>query len=125
MEKNTKILIENFENAVNEIIKEFSKRTELDFDGWTGEVGEVADFGCYFFNFSDIIEVIKKDIPIPDLLKWYDYVVENGQFINLKSYISLRNSLKYYKGFGFDEAEFHKYLNLRGKKSFNEFFNLK
>jgi hypothetical protein len=41
----------------NEIVSEFCKKQEIDFDSWVGDrVGEIALIGDYYLNFSDILQ---------------------------------------------------------------------
>lgn len=65
-------LKENYEKAVNAYIQEFEKRHEIEFEGWIGSfVGEVASFGDYTFNFSNIKYVIHNNISFDYFSDWY------------------------------------------------------
>ena len=88
--------MENLKKQYNESVKnyiiEFEKRHDVDFDGWIGEtVGEVAMFGDYTFNFSEIKYVIDNDIKFEWLSDWYWFIVTYQKcYYNFNSYCKFR-----------------------------------
>jgi hypothetical protein len=83
-----------YEFVCNEWVRKFSKKQDIDFDGWVGgEVGGICSFVCqYFFNLSDIILDLNSKQPKGLILQWQNEEVdfnmfkENQQHINYKSY---------------------------------------
>jgi hypothetical protein len=88
-------LQDHYENICNEYIRRFSKKQEIEFDGWVGnEVGDIASFICqYFFNVSDIMLDLSTHQPVGLILDWqsegvdYNMFNDDKQYINYKSYI--------------------------------------
>ena len=88
-------LKERYEKACNDYIAEFTKKQEIEFDGWVGdEVGGIASFiDQYFFNISDIVWDINSNQPEGLILQWQDDCLEsNPKFI---SYFSYSRGLRY------------------------------
>lgn len=111
MKGNEKLSLEaNYNNAVNAYINEFAIKYEIDFDGWVADrVGEVANFGDYFFSFEQIKYCIDKDVKFDVLIDWQDFAMEHkDNYINLDSYCRLRADFDYKKGFSSDK--FNDYL---------------
>ena len=98
--KKYKIMTElqkKYEKSVNAYIKEFEKRFEIDFDFWIADkVGEVAMFGDYSFDFSDIKFMVDNEFPIKYLFDWFNFVLEFGKncYINIESYCKLRRDFE-------------------------------
>ena len=93
-------LKEDFEKLANQYIKNFSKRLDFDFDGWVGyDIGSIALFGDYFFDYSDIRIVVDNILDIDTLLGWYDYMLSFPECkYNLKAYYKLECDFKYELG---------------------------
>lgn len=85
---NIEELNKQYEYICNEWIKKFCKKQEIEFDGFVGnEIGGVASFNEeYFFEMSDIILDLNTKQPKGLILEWQNSIVENGAFINYKSY---------------------------------------
>jgi hypothetical protein len=110
-------LQENFNKAVHAYIDEFQKRYEIEFDGWVGDIiGEIATWGEFFFNFSEIKYCIDNNISFNYLVNWYDLILKyQNCFINLKSYIKMRKDAEAKENFNIKEFEYQlkeKYLKI-------------
>ena len=82
-------LKEKYEFIVNEYIKEFCDKQELDFDFWLGDqIGGIAFFGdALFFNFTDIVFDINSEQPKNLIIDWiYDSIDNSDVRINYYSY---------------------------------------
>ena len=82
---------ERYNNIVSEYIKLFEEKHDLELDFWiSDQIGTVAQFGDYYFDFQDILFDINNDLEEDLIIEWYDYVLENvGKHeynINLMSY---------------------------------------
>ena len=88
--------VHNYEMACQELVKQFSLKHDLEFDGWVGDdIGGMASFiSQYFFSMDDIALDLKTDQPKHSILRWQDDNVEHApEFINYKSYtMGLRQS---------------------------------
>src|SRR5574344_1184048 len=62
---------EQYIHACNAYAKAFAKKHDYHFDGWV-EVGTVACFGDYFFDFTDIKFDIDNNIPKEKFWEYYD-----------------------------------------------------
>lgn len=83
----------DYENSINAYIKEIEKVHEIEFEHWAGDlVGEIACFGDYFLNFSDIKLSIDEKIDFDTISERYWYCVENDKVVyNLKSFAKLKS----------------------------------
>jgi len=94
------ILLTEYEDVCNAYVNKFSKKHDLEFDGWVADhVGEIAIFATqYYFSVNDIIFDIENKLPKYLTLEWQDHVVELGMAdkpsINLRSYIMLNTKHK-------------------------------
>ena len=86
------IIEQKYNHAVNSYIKQFERNSGLEFDSWAGDkIGEIAFFGDYSFNFSDVKYVVDNDISIDFLVDWYWFIVEYQKcYYNLDAYCKLR-----------------------------------
>lgn len=86
---NIETLQKQYVKLCNKYVKLFSKKHDLDFDGWVGEeVGGVASFCCqYFFNINEIVLDINTNQPIGAILKWQQDNIESFEHISYFSYI--------------------------------------
>lgn len=91
--KKTVELIESYSKVCNEIVREFAKKHNMDFNGWIGnETGGVASFSdSYYFDLADIIHDIKTSQKKWFIVKWQEDSVEAhfkgiADTINYKSY---------------------------------------
>lgn len=91
-------LINNYENAVNAIIKEFKKKQELTSNEgyWIGnQIGEVYDFGdAYTFDFNDVLLDIKENTVKGEIFKWRNYMLRIWQLNNMAGGVLL-NEINY------------------------------
>ena len=102
-----------YNKIVNKYCKTFANNNEIDFEGWIGgRIGEIAEFGDYFFDFHEIKFCVENDISIDILINWYYFFLEfhKKANYNFESYYKLRLDFEHKKGFGFDNLEFEKYL---------------
>lgn len=83
-----------YEVACTNYLAAFMEMYELSCDHhpWVAdEVGTVAEFGDYYFDFQDIKRCVDEDVPFGTLMEWYDYNVETSMLglgeINLKSWL--------------------------------------
>ena len=89
-------IFNNYEMACNDIVSEFCKKQDIEFDGWVAdEVGGIAGFvSQYFFNVCDLILDLKTNQPKGLILEWQNDSTdfnaikreEERKFINYKSY---------------------------------------
>ena len=107
-----KTLKQKYEQIANDYINEFSKKHEIDFDGWIGEdIGGVALFGDYFFNFDDLRYAIDNGLSFDWFIDWYYFVLEYQKtFYNLDGYSRLRRDAENLQGENFEINRFHAYL---------------
>ena len=62
----------------------FAKKHDYQFDGWVAdEVGTVACFGDYFFDFTDIKYDIDNEVPKEKFLEYYDASLDYS-FLNIE-----------------------------------------
>jgi hypothetical protein len=126
MKKETKVrsikrmIKADYENAVLAYIKEFEAISEIEFEGWTGNFGTIANFADYFIDFNDLRYVIDNDVDFADFSTWHWYCVENNDmYYNIDSYVRLLRDAKYKAGFNFSQKEFETYLVELRKNSDN------
>ena len=83
-----KELKDRYEAVIMEYISLFCKKQGIDFEFWIGGVvGETADFGCLFFNFTDIKIDIDTEQQKGLIIDWFINRVNcNKNNINYKSY---------------------------------------
>ncbi len=107
----------DYENAVKEYIKKFEEQTDLIFDFWVADlVGEIACFGDFTFDFSDIKYVVDNSIATDWLIDWHYFVVEYKKcYYNLNSYCKLRRDAEKNEHFSLEYFE-KKLLYMRIKK---------
>ena len=121
MNKQTKQLLQNYENNVIEITKVFCKKYfgdcyEYSDNDWAGgDIGGIISINDYFFSFSDILNALKYKATKKELFGFYDYCLE--KHLKDESTPSFENYLKYFRGFSFKEIE--KKLNNKGKNEKN------
>lgn len=87
--------IKNYENAINEIIKAFKEKHDLNmYEGyWIGnQIGEVYDFGDMTFDFRDILIDLKEDAPKDEIFKWRDYMMRIWSINNMAGSILLKEN---------------------------------
>ena len=78
--------------AIMDYVYYFARKHDLMFDYWVADkVGEVACFGDYFVNFSDIRLDLEEDVPENIFFEWYDFTMDLGlkdkPIINYSSYL--------------------------------------
>lgn len=84
---------DNYEKSVQLYVDKFCSLNNIEFDFWVGSnVGGVAAFGDYFFNFSDIKYAVDNEICFNWVSDWHEFNVSFGEkcSIDLIDYIKLR-----------------------------------
>lgn len=87
--KTTKLkdLQKQHEFVCNEYVKKFCNKQEIVFDYWVESiVGEVAVFGDYFINLSDIVLDVNTKQPKGEIFKWYNDNLMSFDTINYYAY---------------------------------------
>ena len=96
--------INKYENICNEIINKFCKKQDIYFEFWVADlVGEVAVFGDYSFNFTDIIRDLKTNQPKGLILQWQIDSID-FYFKNKKSKYRI-NYYSYCKGVRYEDLK--------------------
>lgn len=80
---------------VSEYISAFEKKHDIEFDYWVGdEVGEIAVFGDFFFNFDDIRRDVDDDVPEKKIFEWYDLTLDSAlkdeSTMNFKTFLKIK-----------------------------------
>jgi hypothetical protein len=82
-------------NTITCYLNFFGRKHGLEFEYWPGnDIGGVAAYGDYFFNFSDILFDIDTEQPIGQIIEWHNACVDyhciekpsETQFINYRSW---------------------------------------
>ncbi len=87
-------LIQNYENAVENIAKEICRIFDCEYDkaDWTGcEIGDVFSIGDMFINTEEMITMLKMNATRQEYVAYYDAVTE-GKKINLKNWLAMTRS---------------------------------
>jgi len=87
-------LIQNYENAVEDIAKEICKIFDYEYDkaDWTGcDIGDIFSIGDMFINTDDMITILKMDATRQEYVAYYDAVMD-GKKINLKNWLAITRS---------------------------------
>ena len=87
-------LIQNYENAVEDIAKEICKIFKYNYNraDWTGcEIGDVFSIGDMFINTEEMITMLKMNATRQEYVAYYDAVTE-GKKINLKNWLVMTRS---------------------------------
>ena len=88
-------VVELFEYAARNLIKEFCHKQDLQFEFDNYDVGGgiicLSDYffnieDIYYFNIEDIYYDMKHNKPKGKILQWYDYVLMHDTKINYRSY---------------------------------------
>ena len=89
-------VVELFEYAARNLIKEFCQKQDLQFEFDNYDVGGgIICLSDYVFNIEDIYYDMKNNKPKGKILQWYDYVLTHESNINYRSYcMGLREELK-------------------------------
>ena len=89
-------VVELFEYAAHNLIKEFCNKQDLQFEFDNYDVGGgIICLSDYFFNIEDIYYDMKHNKPKGKILQWYDYVLTRESNINYRSYcMGMREELK-------------------------------
>ena len=84
-------LQKDYYNSINEIIKFFCIKQQIDFDGWVGdEIATVGYFADYFINFNEIVYDVLNDIESGKIFKYCDYCIEKADVrLNYKTYLKM------------------------------------
>lgn len=91
-------LKETYELSCNEAVQKFENKHGYAFDGWIGQIGEMAEFiGQYYFSMNDIYFDLINKVPKGLIFRWQDDSIENqNKSINFRSYA---------KGLRFEDVE--------------------
>jgi hypothetical protein len=89
-------VVELFEYAARNLIKEFCHKQDLQFEFDNYDVGGgIICLSDYIFNIEDIYYDMKHNHPKDKILQWYDYVLTHESNINYRSYcMGMREELK-------------------------------
>ena len=88
--------VELFEYAARNLIKEFCRKQDLQFEFENSDIeAGVVCLSDYFFNIEDIYYDMKHNKPKGKILQWYDYRLMHNSNINYHSYcMGMREELK-------------------------------
>ena len=79
--------VELFEYAARNLIKEFCRKQDLQFEFENSDIeAGVVCLSDYFFNIEDIYYDMKHNKPKGKILQWYDYRLIHNSNINYRSY---------------------------------------
>lgn len=84
-----KKLNKRYRKICTEYVELFAKKHDVDFEFWVADIfGEVAGFGDYYFNFSDIVYDVNTNQPKGLIFSWQDHCLDfdRTQYINFYSY---------------------------------------
>lgn len=84
--------IEEWNKLTDEITKQFLldyfEDSEPDYWWVADNVGGIFCYGDYYFNFSNVLDCYKHNISKEDLMKWYDFCLDNNTIrISLANFI--------------------------------------
>lgn len=84
--------IEKWKKLTDKIVEQFllDYFEDDDPDYWwvADDVGRVFCYGDYYFNFSNVLDCYKHNISKEDLMKWYDFCLDNNTIhISLVNFI--------------------------------------
>jgi len=83
-------LKDQLENIIDKYIDLFYQKHDLVLDFWVADnVGTIAQFGDYYFDFNVIRYDLETDQPKDNLIKWYDEMLENEKYINYQTYCKI------------------------------------
>ena len=83
---------DRYEKLCMEYVLRFCEKHDLNFDGWVGDrVGETAEIGDMYLDFSDIRFDIDTEQKVGKIEKWWDYtydlaMLECPKTINFRSW---------------------------------------
>ena len=92
MSKENQALQDRFRSVCMDYIMRFCEKHDLNFEGWVGDrVGETAEIGDMFLDFSDIRYDIDTEQKSGTIEKWWDYsydlsMLECPKTINYRSW---------------------------------------
>jgi len=87
-------LIQNYENAVENIAKKICRIFDCEYDkaDWTGSrIGDIFSVGDMFINTDDMITILKMNATRQEYVAYYDAITE-GKKINLKNWLAITRS---------------------------------
>jgi len=61
--------------ALKEYVIVFCNKHDVEFNGWIGKPGEIADIDGIFIDFRDIRTDLETNQPVDIFLKWHDYAI--------------------------------------------------
>lgn len=113
--------IEKYEKSVMQVIDEFCKKQDCDFEYWVGDiVGEICVFGDNFFNFTDVYLDLINKAPAGLIFEWQNSDIEfninrkKPKHINYRSYIMGARFKMYDKKATFEWLYEKGYIDLNG-----------
>ena len=84
------------EKTQSDYINCFEQKHSISFDGWVGqEVGGVAMFGDFFFNYDDIRLDIDNKARKDLIFNWYDLVLEDNRSPNYETWLIMHKPKRY------------------------------
>ena len=101
-----------FEESAEQYAAKFAKIMQMDFEWWIGDnVGEVAEIGDLFVDFSDIRYVVDNNISEPDFITYYYFNIEYHKCrTNIDAFCRLLADEKHRLGHNFSYDGFEKKL---------------
>ncbi len=84
-------LIQNYENAVEDIAKKICEIFDCEYDrtNWTNkEIGDIFFINDVVINLDDMITIIKMNATKQQYIQYYDDII-NGRKINFKQWLKL------------------------------------
>jgi len=85
-----KELIALYKSTATLIVEVFCEKQEMGFEHWVDE-GHIALCSDFFFNFSDILQDLEKEVEKGKIIEWYDYSMEEHQsgrgYVNYNSWL--------------------------------------
>lgn len=95
MKTNTERLRLRFIMVATDYIQAFEQKHKIDFDRWIADdIGGIAEFGDYYFNYDDIRFDIDNNIRKSTILKWYNADLEHNVGRQEQQHINYSNWCK-------------------------------
>ena len=83
-------LQQQYHKIVNKYIRKFEKKQGMYFEYWVADrKGEVACFGDFFFEFSELRFDIDNNITVGKIIDWHNYIGSFEGTINFENWLKL------------------------------------